>query len=241
MKIILSPQRRDDNLVVVKAGDVLVINHTSFDLSAVGEGGTLPREATDSIWIAGDVHRVNGELQVTLLFPNPINYSQEQAFPVPLEDVPDGLVVFPEPNMPDGETYIPPVFDESIPISQGIIDWSQLITQEMKDAEKQAQILAAAKLELNQKNLFATTQISRIQDRIETIGFGIEIGEATPEDEQELVELQPQLTAWKKYKFALGKVTSQTTWPNNPVWPIQPPVPVIEASPMFRTEQVETM
>ncbi|MDR8383962.1 MULTISPECIES: hypothetical protein [Pseudomonas] len=97
MKIILSPQRRDDTLEVIKQGDVLVVNGESFDLSRVGEGDTLPRSAIESIWFAGPVDRINGELTLALLLPLPWNYSQEQAFPVPLENVPDGLVLFPRP------------------------------------------------------------------------------------------------------------------------------------------------
>lgn len=97
MKIILSPQRRDDTLEVIKNGDVLTVNGEVFDLSPVGEGDTLPREAIDSIWFAGPVDRINGELVLTLMLPNPWNYSQEQAFPAPLENVPDGPVTLPGP------------------------------------------------------------------------------------------------------------------------------------------------
>jgi len=84
-------------LAVVKAGDVLTINGENFDLSRVGEGDTLPASAISSHWFAGDVERVNGELILTLLLPNPWNYSPEQAFPVPLDNVPDGPVIFPAP------------------------------------------------------------------------------------------------------------------------------------------------
>lgn len=97
MQIKLSPQRRDDTLEVIKNGDILTVNGEDFDLSPVGEGDTLPREAIDSMWFVGPVDRIDGELVLTLLFPNPWNYSQAQAFPVPLEDVPDGPVVFPGP------------------------------------------------------------------------------------------------------------------------------------------------
>jgi hypothetical protein len=97
MKIILSPQRRDDILTVIKNGDVLTVNGEDFDLSPINEGDTLPREAISSIWFSEQVDRIDGELVVTLLFPNPWNYSQAQAFPVPLENVPDGLVIFPQP------------------------------------------------------------------------------------------------------------------------------------------------
>lgn len=98
MRILLSPQRRDDTLEVVKRGSVLTVNGETFDFSPMGNGDTLPSDAIDSIWFVGNVEKsLEGELEVTLLFPNPWNYSQEQAFPVPLEDVPDGLVIFPQP------------------------------------------------------------------------------------------------------------------------------------------------
>lgn len=103
MKVILSPQRRDETLEVIKKGDILIVNGEEFDFSPVGEGDTLPREAVNSMWFVGNIDRINGELSVTLLFPNPWNYSPEQAFPVPLENVPDGPVIFPAP-LPVPET-----------------------------------------------------------------------------------------------------------------------------------------
>lgn len=95
MKISLSPQRRDDTLTVFKAGNVLSINGESFDFSRMVEGDTLPRAAISSAWFAGDVSMVGGELELTLLLPIPDNYSQEQAFPVPITNVGDGQVVLP--------------------------------------------------------------------------------------------------------------------------------------------------
>nr|WP_256656966.1 hypothetical protein [Pseudomonas sp. BGI-2] len=77
----------------------------------------------------------------------------------------------------------------------------------------------------------AAAQIARIQERIDTIGFGIDIGEATEEDEAEQAALLVNLKAWKTYKFALGKVTVQPTWYAAPVWPVEPVVPVIVADP----------
>lgn len=111
------------------------------------------------------------------------------------------------------------------------IDWSQLITKAMKDAVAQAAQLAAAKAELSGRNIKALVQIARIQERIDTIGFGIEAGEATKEDEAEQAALVINLKAWKGYKFALGKVTMQPTWYTAPVWPVEPVVPVIVADP----------
>lgn len=97
MKITLSPQRREDTLEVIKRGDILTVNGEDFDFSPMGELDTLPREAISSVWFAGDVSRAGGELELTLLLPNPRNYSLDQAFPVPLLDVPDGPVALPQP------------------------------------------------------------------------------------------------------------------------------------------------
>lgn len=97
MRIKLTPQRRDDCIAVTKAGDVLTINGLAFDFGPLPEGATLPATAIDSPWIVGEVLRDGGELTVTMLLPLPANYSQEQAFPEDLVDVPDGPVAFPQP------------------------------------------------------------------------------------------------------------------------------------------------
>ena len=111
------------------------------------------------------------------------------------------------------------------------IDWSQLITKSMKDAAIQAAQLLAAKAELSARNSKALTQIVRIQERIDTIGYGIDADEATQEDEAEQAALLVDVKAWKTYKFALGKVTVQPTWYAAPIWPTEPKVPVIVADP----------
>lgn len=115
------------------------------------------------------------------------------------------------------------------------IDWSKLITKAMKDAAAVAALLVAAKAELASRNVQAVSQIARIQDRIDTIGYGIDAGEATEEDEAEQAALIAVIAAWKAYKFALGKVTKQPTWHAAPVWPVVPIIPVIEADPDART------
>lgn len=238
MKIILSPQRRDDQLVVTKSGEVLTVNGFVYDFSPMGNGDTLPRDALNSEWFAGDVDKVDGELVLTLLLPNPWNYSQAQAFPVPLLNVPDGPVVFPEPN-PVEENAEQQAPSLAIPAmaSAGVIDWSKLITAAMKATAAAAEHLAQAKADLTARNARAVTQIARIQDRVDTIGFGIDIGEATAEDEAEQAALLVTLKAWKKYKFDLGKVTTQPTWYQAPAWPTEPPIPEIVAAPMLVTAE----
>ncbi|WLH15493.1 phage tail protein [Pseudomonas hefeiensis] len=109
----------------------------------------------------------------------------------------------------------------------------------MKAAAILAAQLAAMKSDLAERNARAATQISRIQDRIDTLGYGIEIGEATPEEEAEQAALAAPLKAWKVYKYALGKVTTQPGWFESPVWPAEPPIPQIIASPMLlRSETI---
>lgn len=111
------------------------------------------------------------------------------------------------------------------------IDWSKLITKAMKDAAADAVHLVAMKAELAARNAQTVSQIARIQDRIDTIGYGIDAGDATEEDEAEQAALIVSIAAWKAYKFALGKVTKQPTWHAAPVWPAAPAIPVIIADP----------
>lgn len=106
MKIILVPQRREQSLEVVKLGNTLALNGEIFDFSPMSEGDTLPASAISSEWFFDKVHNVDGEIELTLFLPLPENFSPEQAFPLPLTDVPDGLVVFPAP-LPVNETGSP--------------------------------------------------------------------------------------------------------------------------------------
>lgn len=97
MIIEFHPQRRDDTLEVVKNGDILTINGVDYDFGPLPDGATLPMGAVDCLWVAGPVHRSDGELIVPLLLPLPANPSPEQAFPDDLFDVQDGPVELPAP------------------------------------------------------------------------------------------------------------------------------------------------
>lgn len=102
MNIFFSPLRTDEVVSYAKEGDTIYINNEPFDLSPIENGDILPNSAIKSTWFAGDVTRKDGQLIVLLTLPNPWNYSQEQAFPEPLFDVPDGTVELPKP-LPDPE------------------------------------------------------------------------------------------------------------------------------------------
>ena len=96
MHINLSPQRRDDNLIVIKQGDTLTINGTPYDFSIIPDGGTLPKDATDCAWLASDITRVDGVLHLTLILPNAVNASEAARFPQPIVNPADGKLELPQ-------------------------------------------------------------------------------------------------------------------------------------------------
>lgn len=95
MIITLSPQRRDDALVITKAGDVLTINGTEYDFTTLPDGTDLPASATDCEFLTGAISRVNGELQLSVIMPHAYDASEAARFPAPIIDPPDGPIVFP--------------------------------------------------------------------------------------------------------------------------------------------------
>lgn len=98
MRIVLSPVRRDDFVIAVKAGEVLTINGDAIDFAALLPGdGIVPDLDADS-WAA--VHefiqgakRLGGELTVTLVLPHGPNPDQDEGWPQPIEDAPDGVII----------------------------------------------------------------------------------------------------------------------------------------------------
>lgn len=96
MKLLFSPQRRDDTLTLSKSGDALTVNGTVYDFSPLPDGATLPREAVDCEWICGNVERVNGELVIPILLPHGPDASEAARFPEPIIVTSDGEVVLPE-------------------------------------------------------------------------------------------------------------------------------------------------
>lgn len=95
MLINLSPIRSDRDLEITKTGETLTINGVPYDFSQLPEGATLPREAIGCEFIVSDVNRVNGQIELTLLFPIRANASLEARFPEPINTITDGQVVLP--------------------------------------------------------------------------------------------------------------------------------------------------
>ena len=96
MKLIFSPQRRDDVLTISKSGDALTVNGVIYDFTPLPDGATLPREAIDCEWICGNVERINGELIIPILLPHGPDASEAARFPEPMAVTIDGEVVLPE-------------------------------------------------------------------------------------------------------------------------------------------------
>ncbi len=94
MRIILAPCRMDATLSLSKSGDVLTINGTDFDFSGIPDGNRLPQEGISSPFVQ-EVRR-GGELQVTIILPIGADASEDQRFPAPIENVPDGAVSLPQ-------------------------------------------------------------------------------------------------------------------------------------------------
>lgn len=204
MIIKLTPQRRDDALVAVRAGNTISVNGEVFDFSPMADGDTLPAAAIRSPWFMGQVDKVGEELELGLILPLPINYSPEQAFPDPLLNVQDGVVTFPQP-LPSDED---PVDPELMAPRAGFIDWSQLITVQMKAEELRLHQITQATAQAESLRLVADQEVSDLQDVVD-------IDEAGAEE----VAL---LKIWKKYRVALAKIDQQPGYPSAIEWPPLP-------------------
>lgn len=108
MKIKLSPIRIGGaELVIDKLSEnILIVNGIRYDFSPMKEGDELPISAiSGEVFVDFPVRFINGELEVTMQFPLPANYSPEQAYPADLVNVPDGSVALPQP-LPEEEKPI---------------------------------------------------------------------------------------------------------------------------------------
>ena len=96
MHIKLSPQRRDDQITVIKSGDTLSVNGEVFNFSAIPEGATLPADAISSEFFSGPVERIDGVLHLTLTLPHGANPVEAVAFPADIVNPPDGEIELPK-------------------------------------------------------------------------------------------------------------------------------------------------
>lgn len=94
-------------LALEKAGSTIKINGTSFDLSVIPDGATLPdaAEATGCEYFVGGIDSVDGDYHMTILLPHSDRPTHEQAFPEPIVVDQDGPIALPTdaPGL-DGKT-----------------------------------------------------------------------------------------------------------------------------------------
>lgn len=103
MLINFSPVRMDEELIMDREGDMVMLNGVEFDFSQLPEGATLPREAIDSPWFAGPVERIDGELVMTIVLPHGPNAPESTRFPQSIDMRYDGSVPLPEFDRPSEE------------------------------------------------------------------------------------------------------------------------------------------
>lgn len=97
MIINLISQSSNETIVTSKSGDTLTINGIDYDLSPIPDGATLPNaeQATGCKWLCGDIERVNGEIQLTLIHPCPDNAAPEMLMQTQLVLTEDGTIKLP--------------------------------------------------------------------------------------------------------------------------------------------------
>ncbi|MFG0506033.1 tail fiber assembly protein [Pseudomonas putida] len=88
------------------------------------------------------------------------------------------------------------------------IDWSQMITAEMKSKQASERLLSIVQEEVTRLRQLADTAIAPLQD-------AVDIDDAT-EQEKAL------LTEWKRYRVALNRLPIQDGYPNDIEWPAPP-------------------
>lgn len=88
------------------------------------------------------------------------------------------------------------------------IDWSKMVTAEMKAAQAAAERLAQAQAEASRLRKVADDAIAPLQD-------AVDLDEAT---EAEAMRLKD----WKRYRVALNRLPDQPGYPAAIDWPAQP-------------------
>ena len=196
MIVKLSPVRSDLTLVVTKSGDTLVINGKAYDLSRLPGGATLPAEAIGDGFIIAPVERIDDSLIVTLKLPHGADAPEEARFPVDIVNPADGPVTLPGIEAAEQQSVA------------GVIDWSQVVTAEMKAEAAGAHLLSAVIADAAQRRASADAAIAPLQD-------AVDLDMATNEE-------AALLTGWKRYRVLLSRLPDQEGYPAEIDWPAPP-------------------
>lgn len=197
MLIQLSPVRADADLHIVKQGDTLTINGVALDFSRLGNGCSLPAAAIGSSWVTGTAERIDGDLVITLRMPHGADASERARFPTDIVNPADGQVFLPTGTAP------PPISQ-----AQGVIDWSQVVTAEMKAQAIAEQLLAQAAANTAARRTAADAAIAPLQD-------AVDLDDATGSE-------KTALKAWKQYRVALNRLPEHPGYPAEIDWPAPP-------------------
>lgn len=119
--------------------------------------------------------------------------------------------------------------------TQGKIDWTKLITKEMKDAWAVQAVLKQSTDILESKLRQASAQVTALQGRVDALNDAVELDMATDEEIAEQPVRATQLKTWKTYRVLLGRVSTQSKWPTTPVWPTTPEPYTSETSYIAKT------
>lgn len=95
MKINFVPQRREERLSVEVRGDKIRINGELFNFGPVKEGDVIERGSAPCEWIASEVTRKDGEVELTLILPFRYGAGEDATNPAPVFIMSDGPVFIP--------------------------------------------------------------------------------------------------------------------------------------------------
>lgn len=101
--ITLSPVFGAVPIDLEKRRSALIVNGETFDFGFLADGDRLPREAVSGDWLASDVVRSGGEIQLTVMLPHGSNAPEETRFPSPITVTQDGPVALPPYDVPEDE------------------------------------------------------------------------------------------------------------------------------------------
>lgn len=203
MRIKLSPMRADSTLSIERYGDSITLNGVLLDFTQLEDGATLPAEAISSPWIGRAVERFNGALALTITMPHGSEASERSRFPADIVNPSDGRVPLPTDQDPQ-----PGPIGLAWTDTVGVIDWSQVVTLEMKQEAATAQHLAGVQSDIAARRAAADSAMAPLQD-------AMDIDDAT---DAEVAALK----AWKKYRVALNRLPEQPGYPIDIDWPAPP-------------------
>ena len=167
MKITFTPAREDSFITLARDGDALIVNGLRFDFADLPDGADLPAVAVQTPYITGTVTRADGQLSLTVRLPHGKNAPHEAKFPDPITVDVDGPIALPAFDIVSDEDGNQQEVHGETPsnVTDGIIDWSQMVTAEDKAQEANTARREAVGTERTRRLKLGTT--------IDVTGYGL--------------------------------------------------------------------